>query len=450
ELYAQIEQWRTNPTPDRLTALTKKMQAAGIGEPVATKARFVALYLGGAAATGSKAQGLVSAGAAAAALRRMDSPLVDPGEEAKFRVDTLLTDYQVRLQHGHDTVGVQARLAEAISVMTEKDREIARERGKQIRKNPAEARKPLWPDHVNRDELATTVRAYAALAPIVEARIALDPDGKDPEARWDKDQRQRAEVMRAQIDKAIKSGKGLADIERDQLRAVLTDIEAGKTQVPDTLLADDRSAAAIERERRDNYARAYAEENRREIEKILSTAAAPEGTVRAVRDDLNRVVLAQTALAAGRTSRDDYEATQAEEQLRNSMITAGVPEHVRLDVNQFLAVENDACEKKGERARAVQDQWAGRREKVAAERNPGPPSYDSPERLALLEYNLRQAGLTEDQRAQRLAAAAGRAKPPSEAVKPPTPEARARQTAPGTGLAQAYNRDRDRDTGHER
>ncbi|MGW4720650.1 hypothetical protein, partial [Nocardia sp. NPDC004260] len=64
--------------------------------------------------------------------------------------------------------------------MTPEDQQIARDRGKTIRANPAGDYKPLWPDHVDRDELAATVRAYAALAPSVEARIAR-ADGLDPQ-----------------------------------------------------------------------------------------------------------------------------------------------------------------------------------------------------------------------------------------------------------------------------
>lgn len=457
ELYAQIEQWRTNPTPDGLTALTKKMQAAGIGEPVATKARFVALYLGGSAATGSKPQGLASAGAAAAALRRMDSPLVDPGEEAKFRVDTLLTDYQVRLQHGHDTVGVQARLAEAISVMTEEDQTKARERGKEIRSNPAATRKPLWPDHISRDDLAATVRAYALLAPIVERDLARGEDGMDPQ--WVRDQKEQADAMRARIDRAIKSGKGLHDLEKDQLRAVIVDIEAGKTGVPDLLLADDRFAAVIDRERSDEIAREAAHYEQHKLEEILRSGAAPEGVARHVREDITRVVAEHTQLAAGRTNLADFENTGVEERLLSGLAAHGVPEPVRNQVRHHLAEARSTCASAGQQAHWIQDRWAGRREKVADQRNPGPPAYDSPERRALLEHNYRQAGLTKDEIRQCLAAEGGRAKPPSEAVKPrnnkgPSPAVagfdgkdRTRQTAPGSGVQQTHHRGPDQGSG---
>ncbi|MGW4719725.1 toprim domain-containing protein, partial [Nocardia sp. NPDC004260] len=181
QLYAQIEQWRKSPTPQGLTELGNKLKDAKVGEHTRARIKFVALYLGGPA---TLPPGVTELGAgsvlASAALRAMDEPLVDPGEEVKNKVDTMLMDYQARLRHGLPTLEVQARLADAVSVMTPEDQQIARDRGKTIRANPAGDYKPLWPDHVDREELAATVRAYAALAPSVEARIAR-ADGLDPQ-----------------------------------------------------------------------------------------------------------------------------------------------------------------------------------------------------------------------------------------------------------------------------
>ncbi|OBB51766.1 hypothetical protein A5748_16455 [Nocardia sp. 852002-51244_SCH5132740] len=477
ELYAQIEQWRNSPTPQGLSALQKKMKAAGVGESTRARARFVALYLGGSTATTSrvnsldgpstadeqraqvrdldapgtaadelrgKVRNLDSAATAAAALRRMESPLVDPGEEAKNRVDTLLVDYQTRLKHGHDTISVQARLAEAISVMTEEDQTKARERGKEIRKNPAATRKPLWPDHVNRDDLAATVRAYALLAPTVEDHLTRE---NGPDLLWTQGKKEQAEAMRAQIDRAIKSGKGLHDLEKDQLRAVIVDIEAGKTAVPDLLLADDRSAAVIDRERSDEIAREAAHYERHKLEEILRSGAAPEGVARHVREDISRVVAQHTQLAAGRTNLRDFESTGVEERLLSGLAAHGVPEPVRNQVRHQLDEARSTCASAGQQAHWVQDRWAGRREKVAADRNPGPPAYDSPEYRALQEHNLRQAGLDEDEVRQCLAAGKGRAKPPEAAVNPPAPEQKVRLTTPGAGVQQTHHRGPDRDTG---
>ncbi|WP_280392811.1 toprim domain-containing protein [Nocardia wallacei] len=438
-LYAQIEEWRKAPSQHGLTQLTKKMEAAGVGEQVRTRARFVALYLGGPSSEDATTPGgppSYRAMWAVGALRKLPEPLVDPGEEVKHRVDTLLLDYQTKLRHGHDTIAVQARLAELVSVMTEEDRQIARDRGKTIRDDPAGSYKPLWPEHVDRDELTATVRAYAALAPTVEAQVARD-DGLD--AEWAVAQRDRAEVMRRQIDKAIKSGKGLHDLERDQLRAVLADVEAGKTTVPEMLLADDRSAAALDRDRADDIGYQTAAHNRREVEEILSTAAAPEDAVRQAREHLGRVAVEQARLVAGRVSLRDYEATGADEKLLAGLVAGGVPEPVRNQVRKALDNAREDGAGLGHQARRIRDRWADRREAVAVKRAPEGPAYDSPERRAGLAHNLRNAGLSEDEVRQCVAADGGRAKPPGP-VQVPTPEKKIRLTTPGTGVQQTHHR----------
>ena len=463
ELLGLVEQWRKAPSPQGLTALTKKMEAVGVGADVRTRTRVVALYLGGPATAPTKVHDLASTTAisAAAELRRLPEPLVDLGEVAKHRTDTLLMDYQAKLRHGHDTTSVQARLAETIAVMTPEDQETARERGTAIRANPTRDYTAIWPEHVNRDELGATVRAYAALAPTVEARIA-QPDGLDPQ--WAADQKTRAEAMRRQIDKAIKSGKGLHDLERDQLRAVLTDIEAGKGTVPDFLLADEQSVSSMDRDRADEIARHTATRNRRDLEEILATAAAPEGTARQVRDDINRVMNEQTRLGAGRISLRDFEETTAEERLLGSLSAVGVPEPVRNQVRKHLDATREDAAITGHQARRIQDRWAERRDAVAIARAPEPsPGWDTPERRALQRHNLQRAGLSEDEVRQCMAAQSGRALPPDAAVKPqpdhdtPTAfssgkdrvlgKARTRMTTPGAGIQQTHHRGTGRDDG---
>jgi hypothetical protein len=453
QLYAAVEQWRKEPTSQGLSELGKKLKDAKVGEHTRGRIKFAALYLGGPATTSPlqypRVQTDLSAGAvlASAALRAMDSPVVDMGEAVKNKVDTMLLDYQTRLKTGLDTVEVQARLADAVSVLTEEDQQIARDRGKTIRKNPAGQYRPLWPEHVDRDELAATVRAYAALAPSVEARLARE-DGLDPQ--WAIEQRERAEQMRGRIDKAIKSGKGLDSLEKDQLRACLVDIEAGKVSVPDMLLADDKTTAGVDRDRADEIAHSAARINRRELEEILATSAAPEGTARNVRADIDRLTQEQTRLGAGRISLADYEYTGADEKLQAALIANGVPEPVRNQVKKHLDAAREDSAITGRQARRIQDRWADRREAVQVARAPKQPDYDSPEQRAARLHNYRLAGLTPDEARQCMAADAGRATAPTGPVKPPAPEPKVRQTAPGLGvqqMQQARHRGPDQDFG---
>ncbi|NEW47981.1 toprim domain-containing protein, partial [Nocardia cyriacigeorgica] len=174
-LYAQIKAWRDDPSAAQLQALSKALAEKKVHERVRTEIRFIAGYLGPDATMPLEQLGTVASVNPAAELRKLP-PLVDAGEEVKPRVDELLVRYQDRLRHGLDTRQVTAELSEAVAVMTEEDRQSARERGKAIRSNPSQQFKKLWPDHVNRDELAGDLRMLAVLAPQVERQAAKAGD----------------------------------------------------------------------------------------------------------------------------------------------------------------------------------------------------------------------------------------------------------------------------------
>ncbi|WP_280264678.1 toprim domain-containing protein, partial [Nocardia wallacei] len=448
-LYADIADWQRNPSGHSLTSLTEKLEAAGVGEKTRTKVRFVALYLG---TPGEHEVPISELGATAAAspvneLRKLGEPLVDPGEEVKPRVDALLTRYQDRLRHGVDTESVNEQLAQAVPLMTGEDQELVRARWKQIRKDPAVEHKPLWPDHVDRDELAEKVRMYAASAPVVEARAARD-DGVP--AEWDAAQRDRVAKLRRDIDKALKSGEGLHEWEKDQLKACLADIEAGKTTVPEMLFADDRTGAALDQERADEIARGYADGHRRELEEVLDTASVPRDASRAARAEFSAVALAQTSLAAGRTSLSDYEETGVDAQLLAKLSAAGVPEPLRNRLRKELDRTASDSAITGKQAHRIQGKWTDRRELVAAGRTPAKPvSYDSAERRAATRSGLQAAGLNGKQVAGRMAVDAGHARPAQTAVgKKPGKQAKARNTRSGSGIHQAYKRGRGDQRGY--
>jgi hypothetical protein len=128
--------------------------------------------------------------------------------------------------------------------------------------------------------------------------------------------------------------------------------------------------------------------------------------------------------------------------LQAALVANGVPEPVRNQVRKHLDQTREDSAITGRQARRIQDRWADRREAVQVERTPKEPAYDSPERRAGLEFNLRNAGLSEDEIRQCLAADAGRAKPPSAAVQA-TPERRHRLTTPGMGVAMQQSHHRN-------
>jgi hypothetical protein len=459
KLYQAIEEWQRNPNGHTLQTLTKKLEAAGVADKTRTKVKFVAVYLGAPdALTPLEDLAVAAISPAAAVLRKLGEPLVDPADECRFRVDTLLAEYQTKLRTGIDTAGVRERLTDVISVLPAEEQDKVRELGKTIRANPAAEVKPLFPGYVDRVQLADTVRAYAALAPQMELQ-ALKPDAMDAdwfakEVKGKAGQQQRAAGMRQKIDQAIASGKGLHDLERDQLRAILADIEAGKTVAPEMIFADDRTAAALDVERNEHIARQAAHAHGRKIEQILDNgAASPVGAVRRSKDEITNAVQANTQLAAGRMTLADFEFQASDRKLMARLQSLGVPEPVRNQVRNQLVRAVDDCATTGKTARRTVDTWAQRRELVAAGRVPAKPAFDGPERSAHMAADLRAEGLSEDSVAQRLAASSGRARPISAAVSQTIGETKApRTTAPGTGMRRAYGQGKGRGNGgrHER
>ncbi|MGW4719375.1 toprim domain-containing protein [Nocardia sp. NPDC004260] len=441
ELYAEIEAWRANPTANGLGALSKKMADKGVGEQTVTRIRFVAAYLGtpGQQVTDEEL-GTVAAASPTTELRKLGAALVDPGEEAKPGIDRLFASYQDRLKVGNRnlTASIRARLNEALKVLTPEDQAKARARGNEIRKNPAATYAPLWPDHVDRDELAAVVRMYATLAPQADAAAVRAGDIDDATAAA---MRKQAAKHRKTITHAITDGKGLHQLEKDQLTAVLRDVEAGKATTPEMLFADDRSAAALDAERAGRIAHEASRAHRHEVENLLDTNAVPRGTLRRTREDLTRVMDAQSALAAGRASWSDYGDTRVQERLNLTMQAAGVGKSMRARVQGHLELAASEAASIGEQAQRIAERWEQRREAVEAERAPEKPAYDSPERRAEFAATL-EAFMDPDQVAQRMAADAGRAKPASAAVRR-IPD-KARKNAPGAGVQHTHHRGKGR------
>jgi hypothetical protein len=446
ELYAEIEKWRAHPSAKQLDALSKKLTEKGVSDQVTTRIRFVAHYIGAPGQVVPVGE-LGGAGALSPSteLRKLAVALVDPGEEAKPRVDQLLTSYQDMVRMGRPTASLRERLTQAMAVLTTEDQQAVRDRGNAIRTNPTGKFGALWPDHVDRDELATTVRMYATLAPQAEATAGKASDLDDATAVG---LAKAAARHRRAINHAIKDGQGLHELEKDQLKAVLRDVEAGKTTTPEMLWADDRSAAAVDADRAAKIAHDTTHAHRRQLEQILETNAAPQGTVRRSRDAVTRVMDAQTQLAAGRGSLPDYERGGTDRQLDAHLAAAGVSEPLRNKVRAHLNYAAGEAATAGKQANRISDRWAERQEAVAIERTPEKPAYDSPQRRAGLARDLKAAGLDDEQVAERMAADAGHAKPASAAVKHAPGEMRKpRTTSQGTGLHRVHHRGKGRGPG---
>ncbi|MFC9898500.1 toprim domain-containing protein [Nocardia sp. NPDC127579] len=447
ELYAEIAAWRADPSAQRLSQLSKKLADKGVGEQTVTRVRFVAAFLGTPDQQVPDSElGRVQAATATTQLRKLSECLVDPAEEAKPGIDKLFEEYQLRLasRHPDRPVGnrslievTRAKLNAALKVLTPEDQAKARERGNAILQHPTKTFAPLWPEHVDRAELGAQVRMYAVLAPQADAAAVRANRIDDTAAAG---MRKQAAAHRTAITDAITNGKGLHQLEKDQLNAVLRDVEAGKP-LPQMLFADDVTAAAIDAERAGRLASNASAATRRQVELLMESNAVPRGTPRRTRNDITRVMDTQSAVAAGRASLGDYEQSGATAKLDSALAAAGVSKPMRDRIQAELYQGVGQAASMGKQAARIAERWEERREAVEATRSPEPPAYDSAARRAVFAANLERAGLDPDEVSQRLAADAGRARKAAQfLVKPGQP----RRTAPGQGVQHTHHRGKGR------
>lgn len=178
--------------------------------------------------------------------------MVDPGEEARGRIPSLLTGFAARRID-------PAEMTKEISVLTPQDQHTVREIGRAIvaGHNP-DLR--VWPGYADRDEIRDELRTYATLAgnQIWRAHEVLHPlNGEEDMARIGIHDEIAADLPRLAATRAkleaIALGtdpNGLAPIERAHLAAVLTDIDAGRIQhhkeLPELMWADERSRSIVD------------------------------------------------------------------------------------------------------------------------------------------------------------------------------------------------------------
>ncbi|MEU1956786.1 toprim domain-containing protein [Nocardia rhamnosiphila] len=440
-LYAEIREWSRTPNAVTLDELGKKLAAAKVPDKTLTEIRFIGVYLSTQAPVTDPGRATSAASLTGThLLRKLDAPLVDPGEEIKPRIDQLLVSYQDQLRAGHVTDLIQARLASAVRLLTPEEQTAVRERGEAIRREPTKAFAAMFPDHVDRDELASTVQLYAALRPQADRAVVTAGDYAASDAAA---LRERADKARKKIQTARLNGKGLHQLERDQLEMVLADVDAGRIP-PQMVFVDDRSAAAVDADRADGIARATARQTRKEALEMLSGAGVDPAAARSVRDDVVRVAEDQVHLAAGRISLHDYGDMGRPDTLHAAMAGAGIPTGVRNRVSNHLDKKASDAAITGKQASRIAERWAERTEAVAASRGPAPtpPAYDSAHRRLESEVRLKALGLNDDQVAQHMAANAGRAHPPSAAVRNAPSHNGTRVNPIGTGVRRAYHQGR--------
>ncbi|MEU4840296.1 hypothetical protein [Nocardia testacea] len=223
--------------PDRYAKLVADLAAAPIPDSDRAQIRFLVDYLG----EHTEEMDLLAT-----------PPLVDPGEEARGRIPSLLTEFAARRID-------PARMTEEISVLTPEDQHTVREIGRAIvaGHNP-DLR--VWPGFANRDEILDELKTYAGITGHQEwtARELLgSPNREESMARIGVHDEIAADsprlaATRAKL-QAIATGtepNGLAPIERAHLAAVLSDIDTGRVlhrkDVPELMWADERSRSAVD------------------------------------------------------------------------------------------------------------------------------------------------------------------------------------------------------------
>ena len=333
----------------------------------------------------------------------LTSPVfVDPGEETRSRVPELL-DRFARNPKTAKEVGRE------ISVMTKADQERVSAAGKAIAEGKS-VDPELWPGYVHRQSIAEDLENYAHDV----AELRLDADylaegrmsqeeramlGHKSAASHDETAGRIDRIVQAReklLDQA-RNGKGLASIERAHLAAVVTDIDNGRGELPELLFADEHSKADADFMRRSRAADQLSTAAREAISQRIAATNTVDPDSRAA-DQLDQAVkdvgrTLGTVASGTRAFSIEHKRTDFADKrgrLGQALTQAGVPTPARAEIRDVLDAHARKAGELGRASVARTEQWEAKVAHVAAARD--------------------------DAAAQRLAAAAGRAKP-SEAAR---------------------------------
>ncbi|PPI89053.1 RRQRL motif-containing zinc-binding protein [Nocardia nova] len=375
---------------ERHTMLAAELNAADISGPDRARVDFVVDYLAGDTRN----------------IDLLASPVfVDPGEEVRGRLPHLLRGFA----EGYVS---SERMAAEISVMTEADQDQVREVGKAIR-DGHEPESRLWPGYADRDDIAEEIFMFAGdiedLHAIADYVAENDISNEQPETWGVRDETaETIERLRERSDGIIADATlqhGLADIERQQLLAIVDDVAAGdikgRKDMPELLFADERSKRTLDQQRIGHAAKGIANGMRDQVDQIL---AGTEFDRRSREGGLASFQAAQlhdtiyTVADGAITNGIDHERrryTDLRAKFGQALTVAGVSAEHRDQIRTTI----DAAAHQ-----------AGIVGKAAADRN-GQWAIKS-ERIAMIRDDQR------DTLAQQRAADKGRAKPPEAAVDP--------------------------------
>lgn len=312
----------------------------------------------------------------------LDTPtLVDPGEEVRTRIPQLLESFASKQLSPQD-------MAEEISVMTAADQDKVRNVGRAIvaGRNPDLA---VWPGYVNRDQVLTDLRQYAADAAaqlqIADSIAEGDMSGESPEMFGVGDENE-ARLIR--MDEArnrlhdlttAPSQNGLASVERAQLDATLADIDTGRIRgekdLPLLMWADDRTRAQVDEQRQAETASRIGSETRRSIEALVT------GTGRGL-DEQQRTTLSAAVAGVGHAISSvatgpgaetlDVQRRHYSEKVRGlgeALARAGIDPDTKQRIREVVDGNARTAGKFGRATTEREQRWKARTEQVANARD---------------------------------------------------------------------------------
>ncbi|MFE2962004.1 DNA translocase FtsK, partial [Nocardia tengchongensis] len=313
---------------------------------------------------------------------------VDPGEEARGRIPRVLDAFR-------DNPNIARFVTEEIAVMTAEDQAKVREVGTKIARRE-QVELDLWPGYTDRYELRESIIDYAEDYADLRAEADHLADANLTSEERDRfgvvfasadstltdDVRERITRIAATADElrsAISGGKGLAAIERGQLSATLSDIDAGRihrrADLPELLFADERSKADAEAGRISQTASVLSSTARQALSEQIAAAGVPVDQQRGeyVQFAVTSIADSIYTVACGSRSGDLPADRKTYMDRRDRLAQALAQEKVHPDIQKEVrAAVNGRARQAGEIGRAAAertDQWKAKIERVVATRN---------------------------------------------------------------------------------
>ncbi|MBF6102153.1 hypothetical protein IU510_29490 [Nocardia cyriacigeorgica] len=312
---------------------------------------------------------------------------VDPGEEARGRVTTMLDAYA-------DHKLAPQEIGEQISVMTSEDQEKVRAVGRRIAAelandtgNPTAVDTAVWPGYVDRDKFTEALQEYAADAGELarEAHYVATTDltehgGEEIGVSDDIGARiERMATTRDALREQALHSPGLHALERAQLMATISDIDTGRittaNQLPELLLIDERSKAAVDEQRILAPAAQLADTTRQQLTELVGRAGIEPGhrAAAAIHGGVNAIGDSLSAVASGATTfgidRERAQFTERRAKLGQALTSAAADPEIKTQIRQLIDDRARDAGKLGRPAASRHAQWNVKTERIVATRD---------------------------------------------------------------------------------